>query len=188
MKPLLLASLLGFSISQSVAADFNFHLFSPHKDNLVLMDLHVPRGESDMLNSWTSVVVKGLETRYEVISGDKVNRKTREVFNASSRGKDICEEAQCIKKITKDLEAKFVAIVLVTKHNSDYLMSLNIRNVTNGKTVLNETQTCRECDSIGVLNDLRVMSLIDPKHPEARHGRILDFSANYPTIDLKDVK
>lgn len=127
------------------------------KERLVLMPLHLSEEDRNLQSTMESALVEGLQRKYEVLWGEDVEKKVREVFNKESR-KHECDETHCFEKIAEAFQAELIASASVTKQDGGYFLSLNIQNIFDRKLVYTKPLVCERCTAFKVVDKLRELS------------------------------
>ena len=122
------------------------------KERLVIMPLRVPDEDRSLAGAMEAALVKGLQGRYEIFSGEKVQQKVREIFAKESRtAKKECDETRCMQDIAIAFQAELLATANVTKRADGYFIALSIQNIFDNKVVLSEAIPCKNCDAYQVV-------------------------------------
>ncbi len=130
------------------------------KERLVLMPLRVPEEDRSLLGAMETALVQGMQQRYEVLSGEPVATKAREIFNAESRASSNkeCDETRCMQDIAQAFAAELIASANVTRKEDGYFLALRIQNVFDTRVVYSSAIPCQNCNSYQVLEELKALS------------------------------
>lgn len=83
--------------------------------------------------------------QYKLIFGEEVNNYVTKVFREESEKED-CDEEKCYERIATHYGVeKIVAFRVVQKESNNYLLTLNIYDVLQGKTVYSKQSDCLAC-------------------------------------------
>lgn len=127
------------------------------KERLVLMPLRLSAEERNLQSTMESALVEGLQRKYEVLWGEDVEKKAREVFNKENR-KHECDETRCFEKIAGAFQAELIANASVTKQDGGYFLSLNIQNIFDRKLIYTKPLVCEHCTAFKVVDKLKELS------------------------------
>ena len=132
----------------------------PVKERLVLMPLRVPDEDKNLSGSMETALVQGMQTQYEVFSGEQVATKAKAIFLKESRNtaKKECDETRCMQDIAIAFQAELIATANVTKRDGGYFMALSIQNIFDNKVVYSNSVACKGCDSFEVVDKLKELS------------------------------
>lgn len=132
----------------------------PVKERLVLMPLRVPDEDKNLLGSMETALVQGMQTQYEVFSGEQVATKAKAIFLKESRAtaKKECDETRCMQDIAIAFQAELIATANVTKRDGGYFMALSIQNIFDNKVVYSNSVACEGCTTFQVVNKLKELS------------------------------
>lgn len=139
------------------------------KEKLVLMPMHVSEEDKALQGTLENALVEGLQRKYDVLSGEKVSRKAREIFQkeSSNKAKKECDETKCMVDIALAFQAELIATATVTKKDDGYLLTLSIRNILDDTVVLSKTATCEYCKIFTVVDKLKELSGAAPVQQQA---------------------
>ncbi|HLP97294.1 MAG TPA: c-type cytochrome [Sideroxyarcus sp.] len=155
----LLLPLILYAFIPNALAAKSAKLQQAQKDRLVLMPLHLPEEDRNLAGAMESALVKGLQQKYEVFSGDQVSQKARQIFNKESKSaKKECDETRCMQGIAEAFQAELIATANITKQDGGYFLALSIQNIFDNKVVYSESLTCRGCDSFQVVDKLKELA------------------------------
>lgn len=142
------------------AAPINKSL-TPAKDRLVLMPLRVPDEDLSLLGSMETALVQGMQSQYEVFSGEQVSQKAKAIFLKESRNtaKKECDETRCMQDIAIAFQAELIATANVTKREGGYFLALSIQNIFDNKVVYSNSIACKGCDAFQVIDKLKGLSI-----------------------------
>ncbi len=130
-----------------------------HKERLVLMPLRLPEEINNLAGAMEIALIKGLQQKYEVLSGELIAKKAHDVFAKESRSAhQVCDETKCMQRIAEAFQSELIAIAIVTKHNQDYFLALSIRNIFDDTSVYSESFPCKDCDDAQVMQKLKLLS------------------------------
>ncbi len=127
------------------------------KERLVLMPLRLGETDKNLQGAMETALVEGLQRQYEVLSGEQVARKAREIFQKESRNtaKKECDETRCLQGITEAFNSELLAIASVTKQDGGYFLALSIRNLYDNIDVYSKSLPCRGCDSFQAVEKIK---------------------------------
>ena len=127
------------------------------KERLVLMPLRLGETDQNLQGAMETALVEGLQRQYEVLSGEQVARKAREIFQKESRNtaKKECDETRCLQGITEAFNSELLAIASVTKQDGGYFLALSIRNLYDNIDVYSKSLPCRGCDSFQAVDKIK---------------------------------
>jgi TPR repeat protein len=131
------------------------------KERLVLMPLRVPDEDKNLTGAMQTALVKGLQQKYDVYSGEQVSQKAHEIFMKESRNtaRKECDETKCMQNIAMAFQAELIATANVTKQSGSYFLALIIQNIFDNKVVYSESIPCRGCDAAEVVEKLKLLSV-----------------------------
>jgi len=130
-----------------------------NKERLVLMPLRVPDEDKNLSGAMETALIKGLQQKYEVLSGEPVAKKAHEIFMKESRSSHlVCDEIKCMQRIAEAFQSELIAVAIVSKQGRDYFLALNIRNIFDDKAVYSESFPCKDCDEAQVMQKLKLLS------------------------------
>jgi hypothetical protein len=157
--------IISFSLAsipfQSEAAHKSAHKTAqPTKERLVLMPLRVPEEDKNLTGAMETALVKGLQQKYDVYSGEQVSQKAREIFMMENRNAahKECDETKCMQNIAIAFQSELIATSNVTKQDGSYFLALSIKNIFDNKVVYSESMPCRNCDAVQVVEKLKELS------------------------------
>lgn len=126
------------------------------KERLVLMPMRLDEANSNLLTAMESSLVEGLQHKYVVYSGERVQKKVREVFNKESRrAKTECDETRCFQDIAITFQAELIAVANVTRLDDGYFLSFKVQNVFDDKVVYSKSLPCERCSAYVVVEKLK---------------------------------
>ncbi len=130
------------------------------KERLVLMPLRVPDEDKKLTGAMETALVKGLQQKYDVYSGEQVSQKAHEIFMKENRNTTHkeCDETKCMQNIAMAFQAELIATANVTKQDGNYFLALSIQNIFDNKVVQSESQTCEKCTAVQVVDKLKELS------------------------------
>jgi hypothetical protein len=131
------------------------------KERIVLMPLHVPEEDSDLAGAMETALVKGLQQKYDVFSGEQVAQKARAIYlkiNKATAVNTQCDETRCMQYLAEAFQAELIATANVIKKDGSYFLSLSIQNIFDNLVVQSESLPCERCTSIQVVEKLKVLS------------------------------
>jgi formylglycine-generating enzyme required for sulfatase activity len=129
------------------------------KERLVLMPLRVSEEDKNLQGAMEAALVKGLQQKYEVFSGEQVAQKAHEIFMKESKtAHKECDETRCMQGIAEAFQAELIATANVTKQAGGYFLALSIQNIFDNKVVYSESLPCKGCDSFQVVDKLKILS------------------------------
>jgi hypothetical protein len=127
------------------------------KEKLVLMPLRVPEEDKNLTGAMETALVKGLQQKYDVYSGEQVAQKAHEIFMKESRNTahTECDETKCMQNIAMAFQAELIATANVTKQDGNYFLALSIQNIFDNQVVQSESIPCKACDATQVIEKLK---------------------------------
>lgn len=127
------------------------------KERLVLMPLRLGEEDRNLQGAMETALVKGLQQKYEVFSGDQVAKKAREIFMKESRNTahKECDETRCLQGIAEAFQAELLATANITKQDGGYFIALSIQNLFDNKVVYSESLACEGCNAFKVVDKLK---------------------------------
>lgn len=127
-----------------------------NKENLVLMPMHLPAEDRNLQGAMETALLEGLQKKYEVFTGDKVDQRRKEVFaKESKKGKLECDETKCLQDIAAAFNSELLATATVAKQDGGYFLAINIRNLFDDKVVYSKSLPCDRCTSFQVVDKLK---------------------------------
>jgi len=144
-------------IPQQSQATQNTPSVKSSKEKLVLMPLRVPDEDKNLTGAMETALVKGLQQKYDVYSGEQVSQKAHEIFMKESRNTahKECDETKCMQNIAMAFQAELIATANVTKQDGNYFLALSIQNIFDNKVVQSESVPCKACDATQVIEKLK---------------------------------
>ena len=145
---------------QSHAASNKHKSQESTKERLVLMPIRVPEDDKSLTGAMETALVKGLQQKYDVYSGEPVSKKAHEIFMKESKNtahKD-CDEIRCMQNIAEAFQAELIAVANVTKQDGSYFLALSIQNIFDNKVVYSESLPCKNCDATQAVDRLKELS------------------------------
>lgn len=131
------------------------------KERLVLMPLHVPEEDKSLQIPMEAALVKGLQQKYEIFSGEQVSKKAKDIFNKESRSSKVeCDETRCMQSIAEAFQAELIATTNIAKRGDGYFLALIVQNVFDNKVVYSNAIPCKRCDAFQVLEQLNQLSTV----------------------------
>jgi deoxycytidylate deaminase len=132
----------------------------PSKERLVLMPIRVPEDDKNLTGAMETALVKGLQKKYDVFSGERVAQKAHEIFMKETRNPNHteCDETRCMQNIAEAFQAELIATANVTKQDGNYFLALSIQNIFDNKVVYSESLPCKNCDATQVVDKLKELS------------------------------
>lgn len=133
------------------------HAAKPLKERLVLMPLRLDDADKSRQAAMETALVQGLQQRYDVLYGEKVAQRARQVFLKESRnlGKKYCDETRCLKDIAVAFQAELIAIANVSRQEDGYFLALSIQNIFDTRVVHSSAIPCKNCDAYQVVEKLK---------------------------------
>jgi len=111
-------------------------------------------------------LLEGLQKKYEVFTGDKVDQRRKEVFaRENKKGKTDCDETKCLQDIAAAFGSELLATANVAKQDGGYFLAINIRNLFDDKVVYSKSLPCDRCTSFQVVDKLK--ELVDTPASES---------------------
>jgi hypothetical protein len=143
--------------SQAANKGVNKGFQQAEKERLVLMPLRVPDEDKNLTGAMETALVKGLQQKYDVYSGEQVSQKAHEIFMKESRNTahKECDETKCMQNIAMAFQAELIATANVTKQDGIYFLALSIQNIFDNKVVDSESLPCKNCDAAQVIDKLK---------------------------------
>ena len=130
------------------------------KERLVLMPIRVPEEDKNLTGAMETALVKGLQQKYDVFSGERVAQKAHEIFMKESRNTahTECDETRCMQNIAEAFQAELIATANVTKQDGSYFLAISIQNIFDNKVEYSESMPCKGCDATQVVDMLKTLS------------------------------
>ena len=126
------------------------------KNRLVLMPLRVSAEDRNLHGAMETALMEGLQNKYEVFAGERVQQKTKEIFNKESRtAKKECDETRCMQDIAIAFQAELIAVANVTKQDGGYFLAITIQNIFDNKVVYSKSLPCEKCNAFKVVDKLK---------------------------------
>lgn len=97
-------------------------------------------------------LLEGLRQKYEVLPSAQVTQGNSDAANQE------CVASSCLKQTADNLQAKFAAVVTLTKSGNNYLQELSIQNVAEHKVVYSKSATAAKCSETQVVKNFKGMS------------------------------
>jgi len=128
----------------------------PGKENLVLMPVRLGELDAQLQGAMETALLEGLQQKYEVFTGDKVDQRRKEVFaKESKKGKIDCDETKCLQDIASAFNSELLAVVNIAKQSDGYFLAINIRNLWDDKVIYSKSTPCKGCDAYAVIDKLK---------------------------------
>jgi hypothetical protein len=138
--------------------------FAIAKERLVLMPLRLSDEDEGLKSAMETALSEGLQQTYTVFSGDKVQQKTKEIFdNESKFAITECDETKCMQDIAIAFQSELIAIANVTKRDNGYFLALSIQNIFDNKVVYSQSVALEQSNSFEVINKLKELSNTNTK-------------------------
>lgn len=130
------------------------------KERLVLMPLRIPEEDKNLAGAMETALVKGLQQKYDVFSGEQVAQKARQIFLKESRNTAHaeCDETRCMQNIAEAFQAELIATANVTQQDGSYFLALSIQNIFDNKVMYSESLPCEKCSAVQVVEKLKELS------------------------------
>ena len=130
------------------------------KERLVLMPIRVPEEDKSLTGAMETALVKGLQQKYDVFSGERVAQKAHEIFMKETRNTahTECDETRCMQNIAEAFQAELIATANVTKQDGSYFLAISIQNIFDNKVEYSESLPCKNCDATQVIEKLKELS------------------------------
>lgn len=127
------------------------------KERLVLMPLRLGEEDQKLQGAMETALVEGLQRQYEVLSGEQVASKAREIFKKESKNTahKECDETRCLQGITEAFQAELLAIASVTKQDGGYFLALSIRNLYDNVDVYSKSLPCEGCNAFQAVTKIK---------------------------------
>jgi hypothetical protein len=113
---------------------------------------------SDERNIYRSALVGGLRGRYDVLSGDDVDKTVQKIFRKESAESMECDAEKCLQEIAIALQAELIATCTIVKRSGGYLLNFQINNVVENRVVFADSQPCKDCDEFRIVDVLKAMA------------------------------
>jgi len=137
------------------------------KEGVVLMPLRLSGADKAVLAAMEASIVKGLQLKYKVYSGEAVEKEVKKSFEKESAKKD-CDGSLCIVDIAVKFKVALIAIAQINKSDNNYFLVLSIKDVQSNEAIFSETLTCKKCDASDVVDKLKELSaMVAPAAPVA---------------------
>lgn len=150
--------LISFPVQSQAATKTKPKATQATKEHLVLMPLRLGEQDLPLQGAMETALLEGLQQKYEVFTGDKVDQRRKEVFTKESKkGKTDCDETKCLQDIAAAFNSELLAVVNVTKQNDGYFLAINIRNLWDDKVIYSKSTPCKGCDAYAVVDKLKEM-------------------------------
>ncbi len=124
------------------------------------MPLRVPDEDRSLTGAMETALVKGLQQKYDVFSGERVAQKAHEIFMKETRNPNHteCDETRCMQNIAEAFQSELIATANVTKQGGNYFLALSIQNIFDNKVVYSESLPCEGCSPAQVVDKLKELS------------------------------
>jgi hypothetical protein len=127
-------------------------------ERIVVMAVQGKGLASDERNIYRSALVEALGERYEVLSGDDVDRTVQEIFRKESAESVECDAEKCLQEIAIALQAELIATCTIVKRSGGYLLNFQISNVLENRVIFAKSEPCKDCDEFRIVDVLKVMA------------------------------
>ncbi len=146
--------------AHSSAASSNTKVELSTKERLVLMPIRVPEEDNNLTGAMETALVRGLQQKYDVFSGERVAQKAHEIFMKESRNssRKECDETRCMQNIAEAFQSELIAVANVTKQDGNYFLAISIQNIFDNKVVYSESLPCEKCSTVQVVDKLKILS------------------------------
>jgi copper chaperone CopZ len=178
---------ISFQTEAANIANAKAVILTPDKERLVLMPLRVPEEDKNLIGAMETALVKGLQQKYIVFSGERVAQKAHEIFMKESRNTahKECDETRCMQNIAEAFQSELIATANVSKQDGSYFLALSIQNIFDNKVVQSESMTCENCKAVQVIDKLKELSGISVVTPAAISTNLpVDLAAASPATKL----
>jgi deoxycytidylate deaminase len=130
------------------------------KERLVLMPLRLDEADKSRQAAMEVALLEGLQQKYEVSAGEKVAKKSRDIFNKESHNTthNECDETRCLQNIAEAFQAELIAVANVSKQDDGYFLALTVRNIFDDKVVYSKSTPCEHCNAYQVVDKLKEIS------------------------------
>jgi cytochrome c551/c552 len=131
-------------------------LADSQKQRLVLMPLQLAGEERNLQGAMETALAEVLETKYTLFFGERVQQKSKQLLaNTSGRG---CGATRCVDEIAQAFQSELAAIVSVVRQEDGFILTLNIRDIRDGKSVYSRSLPCRGCDAYQLVEKLKELA------------------------------
>lgn len=127
------------------------------KERLVVLQVHGKGISKQDRVAYRAALVKALQNKYDVLSGDQVDKIARETFAKESKESLECDTEKCFQNIAIALQAELIASCNVNKKSGGYILTLQVNNVLENRTIISESNSCRGCDEFQVIDQLKLI-------------------------------
>ena len=152
--------LITISIQSYAANKGEAKVAQPSKERLVLMPIRVPEEDKNLTGAMETALVKGLQQKYDVFSGERVAQKAHEIFMKETRNPTHteCDETRCMQNIAEAFQSELIATANVTRQGGNYFLALSIQNIFDNKVVYSESLPCEGCSQAQIVDKLKELS------------------------------
>ena len=128
------------------------------------MPLRLSEEDRSLQGAMETALVEGLQDRYEVFSGERVQQKAREIFNKESKtAKAECDETRCMEDIAIAFQAELIAVANVTKREDGYFLAISIQNIVDNKVVYSKSLPCENNSAYQIIDKLKELAGIQKR-------------------------
>ncbi len=166
---------------------------TPKKPRVVLMPIKVSVEDLNLAGSMETALVEGLQERYIVFSGERVQQKTREIFAKESKtAKAECDETKCMEDIAIAFQAELIAVANVTRRDGGYFLAISIQNIFDNKVIYTKSKAYANQTAFEVIDKLKeltgtkpaVNNTVTPNLPEVEQKPVTPVTTNNDEIAL----
>jgi hypothetical protein len=147
-------------LSQAAIQDNLKSIKHTDRERLVLMPIRVPEEDKNLTGAMETALVRGLQQKYDVFSGERVSQKAHEIFMKETRNasRKECDETRCLQNIAEAFQSELIAVANVTKQDGNYFLAISIQNIFDNKVVYSESLPCEKCSVVQVVDKLKILS------------------------------
>jgi len=128
------------------------------RERVVLMPVRGKNISQMELSAYRAAIAQELNEKYDVFTGDEVDRKIDEIFAAESREALECDTTKCFQEVAIAFQAELIATSMVLPKADRYLLRLEIINILDNKVLYARSEPCEACNETDVINTLKAMA------------------------------
>lgn len=143
---------------------------------LVLLPVAVDESDEALANEYGTQIQGALQASYRVFYGAVVETELENIYEKVEQQLD-CDGSVCNREIALFFGSELIGYPSVKKIRSNYVASMQIRNVMSGETLFSKTLTCRDCDELQLLERLPELGQSDSNQAEPGSSIVFTDSA-----------
>jgi len=127
------------------------------KPTVVLMPVKAKGLDRMELSAYRAALAESLSKKYDVFTGEEVDRKINEIFEKESREAMQCDTTKCFQEVAIAFQSELIATSMVLPRGPSYLLRFEIINILDNKVVYARSQPCENCSEVQVVEMFKVM-------------------------------